>query len=81
MASFCLFQVQQSFVAMVKDVLQGVKDTMDFTMLTDPVFVIYGLSCIFCMTGKVFGLFVCLACLSLFLSLSLCLSLHSLLSA
>ncbi len=38
-------------MAILKDVLQGVRDTMDFTMLTDPVFVVYGLSCIFCMTG------------------------------
>ena len=45
-------QEKQSFMDILKDVLNGVRDTMDFTMLTNPVFVIYGLSCIFCMAGK-----------------------------
>ena len=47
-----LAQEKQSFMDILKDVLNGVRDTMDFTMLTNPVFVIYGLSCIFCMAGK-----------------------------
>ena len=46
-------QEKQSFIDILKDVLNGVRDTMDFTMLTNPVFVIYGLSCIFCMAGKI----------------------------
>ena len=47
-----LEQEKQSLIAILKDVLNGVQDTMDFTMLTNPIFVIYGLSCIFCMAGK-----------------------------
>ena len=47
-----LAQEKQSFIDILKDILNGVRDTMDFTMLTNPVFVIYGLSCIFCMAGK-----------------------------
>ncbi len=40
-----------SCVSIVKEILQNIKETMDFTMLQNPVFVIYGLSCIFCMAG------------------------------
>lgn len=34
-----------------KDILLNIKQSMDVSMLSDPVFVIYGLSCIFCMAG------------------------------
>ena len=36
----------------VKDILNAIRETMDITMLKNPVFVIYGLSCILCMAGK-----------------------------
>ena len=34
-----------------KDIFRGIKETMDFSMLKSPVFLIYGLSCIFSMAG------------------------------
>ena len=34
-----------------KDILLNIKQSMDVSMLNDPVFVIYGVSCIFCMAG------------------------------
>lgn len=38
--------------SLVKDVLANIKDNFDFTVLRNPVFVIYGISCILCMAGE-----------------------------
>ena len=43
---------EASTVSLVKDVLENIKDNFDFTVMKNPVFVIYGLSCILCMAGN-----------------------------
>ena len=53
-----LAQEKQSFIDILKDVVKGVQDTMDLRMLKNPVFLIYGLSCIFCMAGKLIYVFI-----------------------
>lgn len=42
---------QNSFQDNIKDALKGLRDAIDFSLLKNTVFLIYGLSCIFCMAG------------------------------
>ena len=49
-----------STTSLVKDILENIRDNFDFTVMQNPVFVIYGFSCILCMAGKSrFTLFKC----------------------
>ncbi len=55
-------QSYSTCISLFKDLLLDLKNTFDFSMLKDPVFDIYGLSCIFCMAGKRLEFFVRPAC-------------------
>ena len=39
-------------ISVCKEVFQGIQESMDMRLLQDPVFVIYGISCILCMAGN-----------------------------